>query len=84
MVELGFPGMNMSESIGLLTPAGTPIEIIEQIAQATGTAVAEPSFQRTSIDAGIEPTLLDSDPKIPCGTSQPMLHSGRQSSKRWV
>jgi len=60
--ELGFPGMTVRGSIGLLAPAGTPIRIIEQIAQATRTAVAEPAFQRMLIDAGIEPTL-DSDPE---------------------
>ena len=59
-VELGFPGMTVRGSIGLLAPAGTPIGIIEQIAQATRTVVAEPAFQRMLIDAGIEPTL-DSD-----------------------
>jgi len=60
--ELGFPGMTARGSIGLLAPAGTPIAIIEQIAQATRTAVAEPAFQRMLIDAGIEP-ILDSDPE---------------------
>jgi tripartite-type tricarboxylate transporter receptor subunit TctC len=60
--ELGFPGMTVRGSIGLLAPAGTPIGIIEQIAQATRTAVAEPAFQRMLIDAGIEPTL-DSNPE---------------------
>jgi len=61
-VELGFPGMIVRGSIGLFAPAGTPIGIINQIAQATRTAVAEPAFQRMLIDAGIEPTL-DSDPE---------------------
>jgi len=60
--ELGFPGMTVRGSIGLLAPAGTPIRIIEQIAQATRTAVAEPAFQRMLVDSGIEPTL-DSDPE---------------------
>jgi len=60
--ELGFPGMTVRGSIGLLAPAGTPKEIIEQIARATRTAVAEPDFQRILIDAGIEPTL-DSNPE---------------------
>ncbi len=60
--ELGFPGMTVRGSIGLLAPAGTPKGIIEQIAQATRTAVAEPAFQRILIDAGIEPTL-DSNPE---------------------
>src|SRR5438445_5160250 len=60
--ELGFPGMTVRGSIGLLAPAGTPIGIIEQIAQATRTAIAEASFQQLLVDAGIEPTL-DSNPE---------------------
>jgi tripartite-type tricarboxylate transporter receptor subunit TctC len=49
-------------SIGLLAPAGTPIAIIAQIGQATRTAVAEPSYKKMLIDAGMEP-ILDSDPE---------------------
>ena len=60
--ELGFPGMTVTGSIGLLAPAGTPIGIIEQIAQAARTAVAEPAYKQMLIDAGIEPTL-DSSPE---------------------
>jgi tripartite-type tricarboxylate transporter receptor subunit TctC len=60
--ELGFPGMTVKGSIGLLAPAGTPNGIIEQIAQATRTAIAEQAYQRILIDAGIEPTL-DSNPE---------------------
>ena len=60
--ELGFPGMTVTGSIGLLAPAGTPIGIIERIAQATRTAIAEPAFQQMLIDAGIEATL-DSSPE---------------------
>ncbi len=55
-VELGLPDMIVTGSIGLLAPAGTPTGIIEQIAQATRTAVAEPAYQKMLIDAGIEPT----------------------------
>jgi len=60
--ELGFPGMIVTGSIGLAAPAGTPAGIIEQIAQATRTVVAEPPFKQMLIDAGIEPTL-DSNPE---------------------
>ena len=60
--ELGFPGMTVRGSIGLLAPAGTPKEIIEQIARATHAAIAEPAFQRMLIDAGIEPNL-ESNPE---------------------
>jgi len=60
--ELGFPSMTVRGSIGLLAPVGTPTAIIEQIARATRTAVAEQAYQQLLIDAGIEPTL-DSSPE---------------------
>jgi tripartite-type tricarboxylate transporter receptor subunit TctC len=60
--ELGFPRLTVTGSIGLAAPAGTPAGIIEQIAQATRTVVAEPAFKQMLIDAGIEPTL-DSNPE---------------------
>ena len=62
--ELGFAGMTVMGSIGLLAPAGTPIGIVEQIAQATRTIVAEPAFKRMLIEAGIEPTLNSSPEKF--------------------
>jgi tripartite-type tricarboxylate transporter receptor subunit TctC len=55
--ELGFPGMTVTGSIGLLAPAGTPIEIIERIAEATRMAVAEPAYKQMLIDAGMEAPL---------------------------
>ena len=60
--ELGLSGMIVRGSIGLLAPAGTRQGIIEQIAQGTRTAIAEPAYQQMLIDAGIEPTL-DSNPE---------------------
>ena len=61
-VELGFPGMIVRGSIGLFAPAGTPIGIINQIAQATRTAVAEPAYKQMLNDAGME-SPLDSTPE---------------------
>jgi tripartite-type tricarboxylate transporter receptor subunit TctC len=55
-VELGLPEMVVRGSIGLLAPASTPPDIIEQLAQATRTAVAEPGFQQLMVDAGMEPS----------------------------
>ena len=60
--ELGFPGMTVTGSIGLLAPTGTPIEIIEQIAQATRMAIAEPAYKQMLTDSGME-TPLDSNPE---------------------
>ncbi len=51
-VEAGVPGLIVRNSLGLLAPAGTPKEIIEQIARATHAALAEPAFQRTLIEFG--------------------------------
>jgi tripartite-type tricarboxylate transporter receptor subunit TctC len=62
--ELGFAGLTVMGSIGLLAPAGTPIGIVEQIAQATRTIVAEPAFRRMLIEAGIDPTLNSSPDKF--------------------
>ena len=62
--ELGFPGLTVRGSIGLLAPAGTPVGIIEQVAQATRTAIAEPAYQQMLIDAGIEATLNSNPQKF--------------------
>jgi tripartite-type tricarboxylate transporter receptor subunit TctC len=62
--ELGFPGLIVTGSIGLAAPAGTPAEIIEQIAQATRTVVAESAFRQMLTEAGIEPTLHSSPEKF--------------------
>jgi tripartite-type tricarboxylate transporter receptor subunit TctC len=60
--EQGFSRMVVIGSIGLLAPAGTPRGIINQIAQAARTAVADPAFRRMLVESGIEPTL-DSNPE---------------------
>jgi tripartite-type tricarboxylate transporter receptor subunit TctC len=52
----------VTASLGLLAPSGTPTAIIEQIAQATRTALAEPAYQQSLIEGGFEP-ILDSDPE---------------------
>jgi len=59
--EAGLPGMTVVGSIGLLAPAGTPRAIVEQIAQATRTALAEPAYRQALIDAAIEP-IADQSP----------------------
>jgi tripartite-type tricarboxylate transporter receptor subunit TctC len=62
VAELGFPGMTLTASIGLLAPAGTERGIIEQIAQATRAAASDLPYKQMLIDAGIEPSL-DSSPE---------------------
>ena len=60
--ESGFAGIVVTGSIGLLAPARTPGPFIEQIAQATRRALADPDYQRTFVEAGMEPTP-DSTPE---------------------
>src|SRR6516225_8204124 len=48
----GFPGLTNQSTIGPVAPAGTPKPIIEQIAQAVRTALAEPAYQQKLIDSG--------------------------------
>jgi tripartite-type tricarboxylate transporter receptor subunit TctC len=60
--EAGLPGLIVTTTLGLLAPAGTPAPIIEQIAQATRTALAERAYQQMLIEAGSEP-ILDSRPE---------------------
>jgi tripartite-type tricarboxylate transporter receptor subunit TctC len=62
--ELGFSGMTVTGSIGLLAPAATPDGIIEQIAQASRTALAEPAYQQTLSEAGMESSLNSSPEKF--------------------
>jgi tripartite-type tricarboxylate transporter receptor subunit TctC len=59
---VGLPGLIATSSNGLLAPAGTPRPIIDRIAQATHTALAERAFQQVLIEAGIEP-VADSSPE---------------------
>jgi tripartite-type tricarboxylate transporter receptor subunit TctC len=61
-VEQGFPSLVALASVGLLAPAATPKAIINQIAQATRTALAERDYQQTLFESGFEPDL-DSSPE---------------------
>jgi tripartite-type tricarboxylate transporter receptor subunit TctC len=60
--EAGLPGLVVTASLGLLAPAGTPIAIIEQIAQATRTVLAEENYQHMLMETGFEP-ITDSTPE---------------------
>jgi tripartite-type tricarboxylate transporter receptor subunit TctC len=62
VTEAGLPGLTVTASLGLLAPSGTPTPFIEQIAQATRTALAEPAYQKSLIEGGFEP-IPDSNPE---------------------
>jgi tripartite-type tricarboxylate transporter receptor subunit TctC len=56
------PGMVSQQTIGLFAPAGTPRAIIEKIANANHTALAEPDYQDLLIKSGFQPDV-DSSPE---------------------
>jgi tripartite-type tricarboxylate transporter receptor subunit TctC len=62
VTEAGLPDLTVTLSLGLLAPSGTPIPIIEQIGQATRTALADSGYQRLLLEGGFEP-VLDSNPE---------------------
>jgi tripartite-type tricarboxylate transporter receptor subunit TctC len=53
-VEAGLPGMISQNFVGLYAPAKTPKEIVEQIARATQTAMADKEFRQKLITSGFE------------------------------
>lgn len=61
-IESGLPNMVAQLFNGVFAPAQTPMTIVDQIAAATHTALADAEFQKTLIKSGFEP-VLDSDPQ---------------------
>jgi tripartite-type tricarboxylate transporter receptor subunit TctC len=54
-VESGLPGMIAQNFIALMAPSGTARPIIDQIAQATRTAMADREFRQMLVASGFEP-----------------------------
>jgi len=65
VAEAGLPGLTVTASLGLLAPSGTPTPVIEQIAQATRTALAEPTYQQSLIEGGLRTHPRFKSRKIP-------------------
>jgi tripartite-type tricarboxylate transporter receptor subunit TctC len=59
--EMEFPRLTAPHHIGLLAPSGTPGAIIDQIAQATRMALAEPTYRALLVEGCFEPDV-DSNP----------------------
>jgi tripartite-type tricarboxylate transporter receptor subunit TctC len=57
VAEAGFPGLTNVQTIGPVAPAGTPQPIIEQIAQAVRTTLADRAYEQKLIDSGFEASL---------------------------
>jgi tripartite-type tricarboxylate transporter receptor subunit TctC len=61
-VEAGLPNMIAQNFIGLFAPAKTPKPIVDQIAEATRTAMADEQFRQAFISSGFDP-MPDSTPE---------------------
>jgi tripartite-type tricarboxylate transporter receptor subunit TctC len=59
-IEQGVPGMIGLLFLGLFAPAATPKSIIDRIAEATRSAMADPDYQRMLLASGLEP-IADSN-----------------------
>lgn len=60
--QAGFPELASQNFMGLFAPKGTPKAIVERIAQATRTAMADKGLQQLFISSGFAPDL-DSSPE---------------------
>jgi tripartite-type tricarboxylate transporter receptor subunit TctC len=60
--DVGFPDLITQQFMGLFAPAGTPRQIIEQIAALTQEITADKDFQNKLVRAGFEP-VTDSGPQ---------------------
>ena len=60
--DVGFPDLFTQQFMGLFAPAGTPWQIIEQIAGLTREITADKDFQNKLVQAGFEP-VTDSGPQ---------------------
>jgi tripartite-type tricarboxylate transporter receptor subunit TctC len=57
VIEAGLPDITFEGFIGLFAPKGTPKPIIERIASATRTVIANLELQKLWIAAGMEPDI---------------------------
>jgi tripartite-type tricarboxylate transporter receptor subunit TctC len=53
-IEEGVPNMIGQLFLGIYAPAGTPKAIVDQIAQATRVALADPGYQKALVESGFE------------------------------
>ena len=54
-IEAGFPNQVGQLFVGVFAPSATPRQVVEQIAAANKTVMADPAFQKILIDSGLEP-----------------------------
>ena len=55
VAELGFPGFDVSLWMGLLMPAGTPVDVIDRMSREVEHALADPALCKKIEEQGAEP-----------------------------
>ena len=58
VVELEYPGMEFSDQLGVVAPAGTPPDVLERLSKALADIVAEPDTKDRLGRWGMEPARL--------------------------
>jgi len=53
--ELGFKGVEAAAQVGVVAPAGTPVEVVNTLQKQIATAINTPAVRQKLIDFGIEP-----------------------------
>ncbi|MET0964080.1 MAG: tripartite tricarboxylate transporter substrate binding protein [Noviherbaspirillum sp.] len=59
--ELGFKGVEAAALVGVVAPAGTPVDIINALQKQVAGAIEQPAIRQRLIDFGVEP--VGSTPK---------------------
>jgi tripartite-type tricarboxylate transporter receptor subunit TctC len=54
LAESGYPGVDVSQWIGMLAPAATPPQAIAQLSSALSRALADPAVKQRLAGAGLE------------------------------
>jgi tripartite-type tricarboxylate transporter receptor subunit TctC len=80
-VESGLRELVAQQFIGLFAPRGTPAGVIEQVAKATHTALADRELQQMFITSGFEPASMPARRRRAVRL-QPRLCDGPRSSNR--
>jgi tripartite-type tricarboxylate transporter receptor subunit TctC len=55
-IEAGVPGLYSQQVLGLFTPAGTPQQAIDKVAEANRIAMADKTYTQSLVDAAVIPT----------------------------
>lgn len=63
-VEAGYPGLVAQVFAGLFAPKGTPKPVVDQIAGAVATTLADPELRKIYLAAGFEPDPESSPEKL--------------------